>query len=337
VNIEHLITPFKLGKPVLEPTGIEGSFRSHAVDCPTVFRHNNSFYMMYVGFDGKGYQTGLAYSDDLVNWNDLGSILKRGTNQKWDSVGMAGTSLLMDNDLYGPKTLKKYNGKYWMAYHAYPDYGYEAGSASIGLCYTEDESLMTWNFVGEPVFSYKDGGAWEIGGLYKCWIMEHDELFYLFYNAKNQDNKEGLWIEQTGMATSSDLLNWTRCDKNPILPVTSGAWDSMFASDPMVAYDSKEKQWVMFYFGLGNCSACEGIAVSDDLIKWEKFPSAILTIGGEGTVDSIYAHKPAVIYHDGSLYHFYCSCRPSKKGDIAENFGMFRCITVARTHPWPEQ
>ena len=333
MQIDHLITPYKLGKPVIQGSGIPGRFDSNAVDCVVPFRHNGKFYMTYVGFDGTGYQTAIATSDDLVSWQHQGLILKRGSNRKWDSVGMAATTLLMENDLYAERKLKKIDGKYWMMYHAYPGEGYESGSAEIGLCYTEDESLMNWTFVGEPVFSNKDGESWEVGGLYKSWLMEHEGTFYMYYNAKNRD--DGRWLEQTGMATSKDMRNWTRYDGNPILPVVPGAWDSVFASDPVVFYDSRQGQWVMFYYGLGNLSACDGVAVSDDLYHWRKFPAPILTIGGRGTIDSKYAHEPGIIYHDGNLYHFYCACRPYQEGDSAKNFGdEFRCISVARTNPW---
>ena len=99
MNIEHLLTPYKWGKPVLGGTGEEGRFDRNAVDCPTPFFHNGRYYMLFVGFDGVGYQTGLAASDDLVNWEKLGVILARGGNRDWDKVGMAGTGLLMENDL----------------------------------------------------------------------------------------------------------------------------------------------------------------------------------------------------------------------------------------------
>lgn len=102
------------------------------------------------------------------------------------------------------------------------------------------------------------------------------------------------------MAVSEDLIHWERPFDHPVLPVTKGAWDSKFASDPQVYWDAKEKQWVMFYFGLGNLSACEGLAVSED------------------------------------LYHFYCACRPYMEGDTADNGGEFRCITVAKNAPWEE-
>lgn len=332
MNIEHLIPAYKYGKPVLTGSGIDGAYDSMAVDCPNVFRHNGRFYMTHVGFDGRGYQTGLAVSDDLLNWRDLGVILARGTNQDWDHMGMAACALLMDKDLYGSNRLRKWKGKYWLIYHAYPGEGYEAGSAEMGIAWTEDETLMDWHFHGAPVFLWKDGAAWERGGLYKSDLVEHEGKFYMFYNAKDRD--ENGWLEQTGMAVSDDLIHWERPFDRPVLPVDPQAWDSVFASDPQVFYDSHEEQWVMFYYGLGNLSACNGVAVSRDLYYWKKFPAPILTIGGSGTIDSKYAHKPFVIYHDGALYQFYCACRPHMEGDITDNNGEFRCISVARTKPW---
>ncbi len=331
-DIRHLLTPYKIGRPVLTGSGIGGAFDCRAVDCPLPFEHNGRFYMTFVGFDGKGYQTGLAVSDDLLNWEKLGVMLPRGCNRDWDKVGMACTTLLMENDLFGRRTLKKYKGKYWMMYHSYPGEGYESGSAEIGLAWTEDESLMHWEFSPEPVYSYRGGAPFERGGLYKSWLLEHEGTFYMFYNAKN--NAEGGWREQTGMAVSKDMFHWKREESNPVVPVTDGAWDSVFASDPVVFYDSVKKQWVMFYYGLGNLSACNSIALSDDLIHWEKYPIPTLTIGGRGTIDSTYAHKPGIIWHDGCLYHFYCACRPYREGDIADNGGEFRCISVARSKPW---
>ena len=326
--IDHLVTPYKLGKPVLTGSGREGDFDSRAVDCPNVFSHNGKYYMTYIGFDGEGYQTGLAVSDDLLRWEKKGAILRRGTHMEWDSVGMAGTAVLTDRDLYGGNRLRKWRGRYWMLYHAYPRNGYEEGSAEIGLAWTEDENLMEWHFHGEPVFSWRDGADWEKGGLYKADFLEHGGLFYLFYNAK--DREYGDWTEQTGAAVSDDLIHWRRLSDRPVLPVDRQSWDSRFASDPQVFYDPAEKQWVMFYYGLGDLSACDGVAVSEDLLHWKKFPCPILTTGKEGEIDSLYAHKPYVIAKDGVLYHFYCAVRRAEGGQI-------RCISVARNRPWEEE
>lgn len=62
------LTPYKYGKPILEPSGEEGTFDRYAVDNMRICRHNGKFYCFYIGFDGKGYRTAIAVSDDLINW-----------------------------------------------------------------------------------------------------------------------------------------------------------------------------------------------------------------------------------------------------------------------------
>lgn len=62
---------------VLSASGEEGSFDKISVDCPFVFRHEGRYFMTFIGFDGIGYQTGLASSSALINWKKEGCILKR--------------------------------------------------------------------------------------------------------------------------------------------------------------------------------------------------------------------------------------------------------------------
>jgi len=330
-ELEQYLTPHKLGEPVLAGSGVEGDFDALAVDCPFVFEHAGAFHMMFIGFDGKGYQTGLARSTDLIHWDKLGVILARGEGNDWDRLNAAGTWLLCENNLDKPRTLRKWQARYWMAYHAYPGEGYEVGPGRVGLAWTDDEDLMTWHRLPEPVLVPEDGASWEQGGLYKECLILHDDTFYLFYNAKNRADR---WIEQTGLATSRDLATWTRYPGNPVLPVraptASGtrAWDAGFCSDPCVVdYGGR---WAMYYFGYDYQHAQEGIAFSEDLVTWAKHPVPIITVGADGELDSKHAHKPSVIRHQGVLYHFYCACRPTVPGDQAVNLGdEFRCITVA--------
>ena len=150
----------------------------------------------------------------------------------------------------------------------------------------------------------------------------------MFYNAKN--NAEGRWLEQTGMAVSDDMFHWKRCrDINPILPVGKGAWDSTFASDPVVMYDSREKRWVMFYYGLGNLSACDGVAVSDDLYHWEKYPLPILTIVGERSTAPMPTNRE-LFFITGCSITFIARVVPIKM--------VIRQTTMANSgaFPWPE-
>ncbi|MGO4276501.1 hypothetical protein AB4Z22_42880, partial [Paenibacillus sp. TAF58] len=172
----------------------------------------------YVGFDGTGYQTALATSKDLLNWDHLSVILRRDTGSGWDSKNIAGTWILKENQIEAPPVLKKWNNKYWLLYHAYPEFGYEEGSAKIGIAWSEDEQLLEWHRYPDPILTPEEGADWEKGGLYKECLIEHESTFYLFYNAKN--TSKGKWIEQTGVAFSTDLMHWQRYGQNPLLHVS---------------------------------------------------------------------------------------------------------------------
>lgn len=336
MEIQKYLTPYKYPEPVLTGSGVPGAFDEQAVDVPFVFRHNHQFYMLYTGFDGKGYQSALAVSDDLLHWKHKGIILKRNMeSNRWDRIGGAATWIIKENDSFDAvPRLRKIDGKYWLVYHSYPGTGYESGPAEIGLAWCEDEELLEWHFSDEPCYSWKDGAEWESGGLYKACIIEHDGTWYMFYNAKN---KEQRWIEQTGVAFSKDLKNWERYEKNPVLCVNKESWDERFVSDPYILKDGE--RWVNYYFGYGkiyedgHSHAQEGLALSQNLLEWEKVREPILTFGKQGEIDSGHAHKASVIKYNGVLYHFYCATRPYREGDQTKVYEEYRTICVATDKP----
>ena len=309
-------TPYKAGRLLIEPTFKAGDFDSHGVDCSFVFRHEGRYWMTYVGWDSIGYQTGLASSDDLVNWKKEGMILGRGPRGSVTEFNAALMGIARDNELFGSGELKKVNGRYLGTYHAYPKPGYEIGPAVIGLCWSDD--LRKWE-VGEPVLYPEEKCEWEAGGLYKSWVMEHDGMYYLFYNAKT---KAKHWIEQTGFAFSKDTNTWQKYRGNPVVKVgAAGEFDDIFASDPCVL--RHKGIWCMFYFGNStNHHARDGVAFSRDLLSWEKSGEILVDVGPEGSCDQTFAHKPAIIAEDGVLYHFYTAVKAVpgwkkvKMGDI---------------------
>jgi predicted GH43/DUF377 family glycosyl hydrolase len=323
--IDELRTPHKAGRLVLSPSYQAGAFDSHAVDCPFPFWHEGAYFMTYVGFDGLGYRTGLARSMDLLNWEKEGIILDRGPKGSLTQYNAALTCILRDNELSGAGTLKQVDGRFVGTYHAYPSAGYEEGAAIIGLCFSAD--LRHWE-LSEPVLRAEDGAAWEQGGLYKSWLMEHAGTYYIFYNAKNQPHWP--WHEQTGLARSTDLVHWERYPGSPVLrngPV--GALDDTFASDPVVLHTPSG--WRIFYFGL--CSdghARDSAASSDDLLHWSRSEEALIDVGAPGSIDATHAHKPGMISKDGRLYHFYCAVAPNPSGSInGIAWNELRGITVA--------
>ncbi|WP_243063582.1 hypothetical protein [Humibacter sp. RRB41] len=330
-SADRLRTPVRGTRLEVAPSFHEGRFDALAVDCPFVFSLAGRQGMTFVGWDGTGYQTALTWKHEGL-WTVPHVILPRDPASQVRRYNSALTSIVRDNDLSSPGNLRTFDGWYLGTFHAYPAPGYEAGPGIIGFVRSRD--LVHWEETGGRL-SPTDGGAWENGGLYKSWLMEHDGLFYVFYNAKNRDvfgtvTVPPPWIEQTGVAVSNDLVNWRRLQDDPVLRAgRSGDFDEIFASDPCVLRDGD--RWVMFYFGLAaDGHAREGYATSDDLVHWEKSGEILLDVGARGSIDSTHVHKPAVITWDGRLEHYYCAVAPRspiRVGDVEQH--EFRGIAKA--------
>ena len=172
-----LMTPYKLNRLVLRGTGVAGDFDEKFVDCPFIFRCENEFRLIYIGFDGTGYQTGLARSTDLVNWTRMECILRRQAENAVLRYNVAMMWIVRENGALSDGNLRKIRGRYLGAWHAYPNPGMEAGPAVIGLCWSDD--LLHWS-LEEPSLrpDDPDATAWEQGGLYKPCLVEYGGLFY---------------------------------------------------------------------------------------------------------------------------------------------------------------
>jgi len=320
-------TPYKYGKLVLSASADSTAFDGKTVDDPFVFYHQGAFNMLYIGYDGTGYQTGLAKSTDLVNWTRVACVARRDPNSKYTRYNVALSCIVRESGLTSMGRLKKVNGRYLGAWNAYPNAGYEEGAAVIGLAWSDD--LLHWELTN-PILFPADGAPWEHGGLYRPNLFEEDGVFYLYYNAKTDKLPKaegGGWREQSGVATSRDLKQWTRYAGNPIL--TNGGHesrDARFASNPFVVRYGK--LWGMYYFGFDfHGKARELLALGRDAYHFTKVDEIMIDTGPAGSVDETFAHKPCVIFHDGALYHFYCAVSGKWPSEV-------RGISVARSKPW---
>ena len=82
-------TPFKYGIVLEHPDS------TVLMDSPTIFREKGVWYMTYILFDGKGYETWIAESVDLLHWKTKGKILSF-TENTWDANQKAGYLSLVD-------------------------------------------------------------------------------------------------------------------------------------------------------------------------------------------------------------------------------------------------
>ncbi len=283
----------------------------HMVDTPLVWQKGDEWRMFYTGFDGKGYQTALAISRDLIHWEPKGLVMGYGKEGAFDYGGLSfGGPLFESYDLKAPRTLKKWNEKYWILYGCYPKQGgYEIRPGAQGLAWSEDGE--TWHRASEdrPILSIEGAAEWEKDCIYEPWLVEHEGKFYNFYNAANGN------MEQMGFAESTDLVNWTRFPGNPVVRNRPGGYDQEFCSDGKVFRDGDH--WIMIYFGVGHGGAHIMAAFSRDLIHWTSHPEPLYKAGGNPSgLDKQYAHKVSLVYRpeDDTFFMFYCAVGPKGRG-----------------------
>ena len=284
-------TPYKYGL-VLAPTD-----NFHKFDCPTLFRDGEKWLMTYVcydgkdGTDGRGYETWLAASDDLLHWTTLGRVLSlpvheengasKTRKESWDHNQRGGFPALIDWTWGGSYAISTYKKSYWMTYIGGHGTGYEAvrEPLNIGLAsnkgplfFTAPDGLPTgareWKTSAKPLLSYNDKDAqwWEKLTQYKSTIYDDPDKtlgrrFVMFYNAGGINPANNLKAERIGIALSDNLKKWERYSGNPVYTheapgiITGDAQIvKMFPAQfsPSSGESREEALYVMFYFSAYN-------------------------------------------------------------------------------------
>src|SRR5690606_35487515 len=148
---------------------------SEKMDCPSIFRAGEKWYMTYLVFDGRGYETLLAESTDLLHWNDLGKLLSFSDSNQWDGNQKAGYIALQDHTWGGSYALNRFDNKYWMSYFGGSSRGYEQGDLSIGIAYTSHNPATAheWTRLAEPVLTSRDPDVrwWDNRKIFKSSVI----------------------------------------------------------------------------------------------------------------------------------------------------------------------
>ena len=121
------------GNPVFTPTRVAGDFDSLGLLAPIVYRVDDLYWMFYSGFDGRCFRTGLAFSDDGVDWRRYhqNPIFDIGPNGAWDCCGVVMLNLMQ----LGRRFYALYEGLS------------QDGKLSAGVAASED--LLNWRRISK--------------------------------------------------------------------------------------------------------------------------------------------------------------------------------------------
>jgi len=282
----------------------------YKMDCPTIFRKDDKWIMTYVVFDGRGYETWMAQSDNLLNWEIKGKILQFTDTTKWDSNQKAGYPSLIDYKWGGDYHINSYNGKYWLSYFGGNTQGYEKGLLSLSVASTAQNPSVVhqWETLGTPVLmsTDKDARWYDNSTMYKSDVIRDDKKltgfpFVMYYNARGDSINPARGAERISMAVSNDMVHWQRFGNQPVVNHHKG-----ISGDAVI--QKIGKVYVMFFFRAnwpkGQTIVYNSFCCSYDLVHWTEWQGPRLIEPSED-YDALFAHKAYVIKHKGVAYHFY--------------------------------
>ncbi len=311
---EQIRTPKKLGAVM--------KWENDFTDCPTVFRHNGMFYMYFIAISKdtrvSGYETHLAKSADLVNWDYVGRIFERNNLNRWDSKQVAGYVGFYDIAFGGTNGLQQVNGGYYLTYLAGNSDGYEPDPLLMGMAKTTDptDPKAAIRFP-DPILTPQDEDSRpkETKTLYKSYVFADPKNstghpYVNCFNAKGEDNRERLFL-----AVSDDGEHWERWGEHAIIDLASDGPCDFISGDPQIVLIGDI--YVMFFFRFGKgAGAYDTFACSKNLVDWTIWDGEPL-IKPELEWENVHAHKPWVVKHEGKVYHFYCAVNSNNERYIA--------------------
>jgi predicted GH43/DUF377 family glycosyl hydrolase len=189
------------GKPILSPRG--SGFEAHGVFNPAVLKVGNRFVMIYRAQDANGVsRLGSATSADGVTFAREPEPLLSPDGEFERGGGVEDPRLV------------RIDGTYYLTYTAY-----NGKDAQLALATSRD--LRTWERKGIIMPAYK--GRWNVHWTKSGAILPEriDGKYWMFFMADAKDTRD-----QTGIASSTDLLTWTEVLDQPILPRRPGMFDS---------------------------------------------------------------------------------------------------------------
>jgi predicted GH43/DUF377 family glycosyl hydrolase len=182
--------------PILSPSGdLAGVFN------PAVIKHGGEFFMLTRSQDKQGTSfLQSASSHDGVHFTITGTALQPEADYE------------KNGGVEDPR-LVEIGGAYYLTYTGY-------NTKDAQLCLATSKDLKTWERKGVILPAYK--GNWNVGWT-KSGAIVTEKIkgkYWMYFLGTGADK-----ADETGLASSPDLIHWTEETKTPALPKRPGMWD----------------------------------------------------------------------------------------------------------------
>jgi predicted GH43/DUF377 family glycosyl hydrolase len=198
--------------------------------------------------------------------------------------------------------------KYGMVFVGYVDDGNgNRAFGSIGIAWSDD--LENWTMEENPIFERNPiSGQADSGSVTGPVMYIIDGVYYLYYVGCTDAGYEA-GTKSLCLATSTDLVNWTRHENNPIISPSgvSGSWYGSQVYHPNIL-----KYGGLYYMFInakpyGSLKENIGYATSTDLINWNMSDSAVINFNDEESsyLNNIIGDPYLFDIGDNNIYMIY--------------------------------
>jgi predicted GH43/DUF377 family glycosyl hydrolase len=180
--------------------------------------------------------------------------------------------------------------------------------------YQKSQDLSHWSFI-DDVLGVDENSDWNIRMVWAPHVFKNNGTYFMFYTGIDNETG-GDHTQRIGLATSSDLHEWTRYNVNNCSGTIGdgcvldcnyswNGWDEGYVwdgqcRDPYVFDDTEDTG---YYYMVYTTSPIQwqqvvGLAKSTDLVDWEDVGPINRTYGGK-------AESPHIIKQNDTYYLFY--------------------------------
>lgn len=280
--------------PILQPTS--GTWAGEWIANETIIRVKDEYLMFLDGKTGPVERIGVAHASvssfDGISWEEYSGnpVLDIGPGG-YDHSSVLDPSVLWFQD------------NLWMYYTG-------LGGPPDRICLALSKDGYNWS---------KNENNPILNG--RCpHVVLRDETLYMFYLVYNEDGGYDVRL-----ATSKDGVNFERHSKKPILPRDQeGSWD--WFSVVTTRIFEEDGLYQMLY--AGDSKRVDeprgfGLALSEDLVNWEKFSgNPIFLPGTVGSWDSEAIWCPWVMKHGQEYWMWYCGSRTTYSQGLTPQIGL---------------
>jgi predicted GH43/DUF377 family glycosyl hydrolase len=240
------------GQQILSPSS--AAWEASIIWRPVVINTGSSFMMWYSGENNNGIDNiGLATSKDGISWSRYpqNPVLSIGSPGQWDDGSANEAWVIQESGQY----------KMWYSGQTYNSRNNTILTYSIGYA-TSPDGIHWTKYPGNPIFTPGVAGSWDDKFVFRPIIVSAGSSYTMYY--RGETAQKG----QTGIATSTDGIHWTRTSALP--PIPKGTWDAY--SNSLTSITVTPGGYLMAYHGvdtqksthwkIGFASSIDGISLT---------------------------------------------------------------------------